>query len=102
MLASLATAQPLTEPGQWQLFTSISIWGRTFTALVAGWEHTCGLATGGTAFCWGFIENGQVGDGTCGADCTSPVAVSGGITFTALAAGAQHSSSISRNGTGYC
>ena len=55
--------------------------GRTFTALVAGVYHTCGLVSGGTAYCWGYNGFGQLGDGTSGisgdnsADRTSPVAV---------------------------
>ncbi|NBT25752.1 MAG: cell wall anchor protein, partial [Actinobacteria bacterium] len=50
--------------------------GRTYTALVAGGKHTCGLATGGTAYCWGWNRYGQLGDGTSGTDRLVPVAVS--------------------------
>ena len=31
---------------------AVANWG-TYTALVAGGTHTCGLATDGTAYCWG-------------------------------------------------
>ncbi|MFZ4385192.1 MAG: hypothetical protein ACOYOM_09620, partial [Chloroflexota bacterium] len=37
-----------------------------FTALVAGMYHTCGLVSGGTAYCWGYNSQGQLGDGTSG------------------------------------
>ena len=53
----------------------------TFTALVAGNGHTCGLVSGGTAYCWGDNDYGQLGDGTSGvngdtsANRTIPVAV---------------------------
>ena len=56
--------------------------GDAYTALVAGNVHTCGLATGGTAYCWGYNGYGQLGDGTSGfygdssADRLVPVAVS--------------------------
>ena len=50
--------------------------GDAYTALVAGYQHTCGLATGGTAYCWGRSEYGQLGDGTSGTDRLVPVAVS--------------------------
>jgi alpha-tubulin suppressor-like RCC1 family protein len=55
--------------------------------LVAGDAHTCGLATGGTAHCWGRNWYGQLGGGTSGTDRMAEVAVSGGLTFTAIVAG---------------
>ena len=76
--------------------------GITFTALMAGDFHTCGLAKGGRAYCWGANWAGQLGDGTAGTDRTSPVAVSGGRTFTALAAGGGHTCGLARGGTAYC
>ena len=76
--------------------------GRTYTALVAGRAHTCGLATGGTAYCWGGNDHGQLGDGTSGTDRLVPVAVSGGWTYTALAAGSFHTCGLATGGTAYC
>ena len=82
--------------------------GRTYTALAAGDAHTCGLATGGTAYCWGYNGNGQLGDGTSGnggdqsADRLVPVAVSGGRTYTALVAGGEHTCGLATGGTAYC
>ena len=83
-----------TDAGQSSLFTS----------LVAGWFHTCGLVSGGTAYCWGWNEYGQLGDGTSGYGTyrTAPVAVSGGLSFTALAAGQQHTCGLVAGGTTYC
>jgi len=51
--------------------------GSPFTALVAGGQHTCGLVSGGTAYCWGGNGYGQLGDGTSGSgtDRLVPVAV---------------------------
>lgn len=37
--------------------------GRTFSQLVAGSDHTCGLAADGTAWCWGNNQVNQLGDG---------------------------------------
>ena len=82
--------------------------GRTYTALVVGQVHTCGLATGGTAYCWGWNVYGQLGDGTSGVNGDSsanrlvPVAVSGGQTYTALVAGYQHTCGLATGGTAYC
>ena len=76
--------------------------GDAYTALVAGWEHTCGLATGGTAYCWGYNLYGQLGEGTNYVNRLVPVAVSGGRTYTALAAGYQHTCGLATGGTAYC
>src|SRR5450830_927166 len=38
--------------------------GSTFTALTARYQHTCGLTSAGTAYCWGYNGYGQLGDGT--------------------------------------
>ena len=76
--------------------------GRTYTALVAGWRHTCGLVSGGTAYCWGWNVYGQLGDGTSGTDRLAPVAVSGGRTYTALVAGGGHTCGLVAGGMAYC
>lgn len=36
----------------------------TWTELNAGESATCGVSSAGEAYCWGFNNNGQVGDGT--------------------------------------
>jgi hypothetical protein len=38
--------------------------GLTFAYVSAGGEHSCGLAVGGTAYCWGNNNYGQLGDGS--------------------------------------
>ena len=76
--------------------------GLTYVGLVAGGAHTCGLATGGTAYCWGYNQQGQLGDGTSGTDRTTPVAVSGGRSFTALVAGSGYTCGLVSGGTAYC
>ena len=38
-------------------------------------SHTCGVATNGVAYCWGWNQGGQLGDGTI-ASRSSPVPVS--------------------------
>lgn len=75
--------------------------GLTFAALTATGDHTCGLASGGVAYCWGFNSAGQVGDGST-TSRVSPTAVSGGLTFVALAAGGQHTCGLVSDGTAYC
>lgn len=38
----------------------------TFVALGAGGQHTCGVSAERVAYCWGFNNSGQLGDGTTG------------------------------------
>jgi alpha-tubulin suppressor-like RCC1 family protein len=56
--------------------------GLTFESIQTGWDHTCGLTTGGSAYCWGYNGDGQLGDGTTVNDSPLRVAVAGGLTFT--------------------
>ena len=36
----------------------------SFTQVAAGYNHTCGLTSAGTAYCWGSHTNGELGDNT--------------------------------------
>ncbi|NBT26562.1 MAG: hypothetical protein EBT09_08440, partial [Actinobacteria bacterium] len=74
----------------------------TFSSLVAGSYHTCGLTANGTAYCWGDNYYGQLGDGFPGTNRLSPVAVLGGRSFTGLASGAHHTCGLTGSGTAYC
>jgi alpha-tubulin suppressor-like RCC1 family protein len=73
------------------------------TRLSAGGWHTCGLTTGGAAYCWGTNFLGRLGDGTSGnVPVTSPVAVSGGLALQAISAGGGHSCGLTTGGAAYC
>jgi alpha-tubulin suppressor-like RCC1 family protein len=52
--------------------------GLPFLQVSAGYIHTCGLTTGGLAYCWGKNNHGQLGDGSL-ADRSRPVAVAGAM-----------------------
>ena len=75
----------------------------TFSAVSAGDSHTCGLATGGAAYCWGenSFGSGQLGDGTFSSSPV-PVLVQGGLTFATLSAGADHTCGVTTSGAVYC
>jgi alpha-tubulin suppressor-like RCC1 family protein len=67
----------------------------------AGSDYTCGVTTGGAAYCWGYNGFGQLGDGT-GTDRLTPVAVFGGLTFAAVSAGDYHTCGLTTSGAAYC
>src|SRR5712692_6623846 len=76
--------------------------GLTFTAVSVGFLHTCGLSTTGAAYCWGLWNSGgQLGSGDT-VSRTSPTAVTGGLTFTAISAGNFHTCGLTLDGAAYC
>lgn len=84
--------------------------GYAFVQLAGGGYHTCGLIEDGTAYCWGGNVHGQLGVGattgefTCNMinPCSEPLPVSGGIRFSSLSAGYDHTCGIALDGTTYC
>jgi alpha-tubulin suppressor-like RCC1 family protein len=75
--------------------------GLAFASLTAGLIHTCGLTSGGTAYCWGDNSTGELGTGSVGGFQAAPVAVGGGLTFTELSAGSGFTCGVS-SGAVYC
>ncbi|MBW3629679.1 MAG: hypothetical protein KY464_10320, partial [Gemmatimonadetes bacterium] len=86
--------------------------GLTFASVDPGHIYTCGLTSAGAAYCWGKNEAGLLGttsvtqscggvdrDFTCSA---TPVAVSGGLTFTSLSVGSSHTCGVARDAQAYC
>ncbi len=73
--------------------------GTTWKAVVAGKNHTVGIAEDGTLLSWGWNLNGQLGDGTT-IGRTMPVRVQKiGTTWKAVAAGGTHTVGIAEDGT---
>jgi alpha-tubulin suppressor-like RCC1 family protein len=83
-----------------------------FVAISVGREHSCGLRTDGSAWCWGSNEFSQLGvddDGTTcardgrGVPCqVRPVPVTGGLQFRAISAGAVHTCAVGVDDRVYC
>lgn len=58
--------------------TPLPVAGSTrFTAIDAGWRHTCAVAMDDTTWCWGDNNNGQLGDGLY-VPRSTPAPVAGG------------------------
>jgi alpha-tubulin suppressor-like RCC1 family protein len=74
--------------------------GLRFLVLVAGGDHTCGIATSGATYCWGANGNGQLGRGTIG-DAGTPDAITPGA-FDSLTAGGQHTCALTSLGEASC
>jgi alpha-tubulin suppressor-like RCC1 family protein len=75
--------------------------GLTFVQLAGGGDHTCGLTSDGTAYCWGNNRSGQLGEGpTDFRDSPAPVATE--LRFTSIDAGARHTCGLTGDGTAYC
>ena len=76
--------------------------GLTFSAVSTGGAHACGLTTGGAAYCWGGNYYGELGNGSTLDTGTSPMAVAGGLIFSAVSAGADHTCGLTAGGAAYC
>ena len=75
-----------------------------FHGFALGYRTSCALEPDGAAYCWGIGDDGEVGNGTNAGSTFSPVAVSGGLRFSAIAS-AQfgfHVCGIAADSTAYC
>ncbi len=67
-----------------------------------GHRHSCAIKTGGSAFCWGDNDDGQLGDNST-TDRNSPTEVDGAHTdWDAITVGGTHTCGLRNNGVAYC
>ncbi len=77
--------------------------------LSAGFLHSCALTAAGAAFCWGYNNYGQLGNGSAVTSPT-PVPVSGSLVFSSVSAArsgsnyyyAWHTCGVTTTGAAYC
>lgn len=76
--------------------------GLAFTQLSSSPLHTCGITESGAAYCWGSNSVGQGGVGNNLGPNLTPKAVTGGLAFTHISAGSDHTCGITRAGQAWC
>ena len=79
--------------------------GGALVDVSAGGEYACGLDAAGAAWCWGHNNYGQLGVGTPPNQNdahTTPVAVSGGMSFRTVEAGQSGTCAITASDVAYC
>jgi alpha-tubulin suppressor-like RCC1 family protein len=78
--------------------------GHKFSQIETNFEHTCGLSyPDNKAYCWGSNREGQLGIGTNDFDAHStPLVVSGGLTFRRLTAGYDHTCGVTTDSRAFC
>jgi Regulator of Chromosome Condensation (RCC1) repeat protein/regulator of chromosome condensation (RCC1) repeat-containing protein/Big-like domain-containing protein len=57
--------------------------GQSFTLISAGDDHTCAVSTGGSGYCWGYLQASP----SVAFSQLSPRPIGGGLTFTTMSSG---------------
>jgi len=71
-----------------------------FSAITAGYDHTCALTLVGAAYCWDG-NGGALGDGTTSYRLV-PTPVAGGLQFTDISAANGLTCALTPSGEAYC
>jgi alpha-tubulin suppressor-like RCC1 family protein len=80
--------------------------GKTLTQITAGQLHACAVDAAGAAYCWGYNDYGELGDGSM-TNSSVPVAVDSsgvlaGKILTQITAGWDHTCALDNTGVAYC
>jgi alpha-tubulin suppressor-like RCC1 family protein len=73
----------------------------TYSQIDAGDAYSCGFVADGSAKCWGYNGQGELGDGT-GTQRVIPTDVAGGRGFVEVDAGVGHTCGVTGAGDVYC
>jgi alpha-tubulin suppressor-like RCC1 family protein len=86
----------------------------SFKQVSGGGNHSCGLTFDNKAYCWGWNDFGQLGDGSASGpefcngavgpfSCsTRPVLVAGGHSFQQISAGSAHTCAVTTDNRAFC
>ena len=66
------------------------------------WNHTCGVRTNGTLWCWGDNEFGELGNGAITYSKNIPTRVGTGTDWAKAATGGVHTCALKANGSLWC
>ncbi len=72
------------------------------SAIGSGDGHAVALKSDGTVWCWGYNNEGQLGDGNLGTDSDTPVQVSGLTDVIAVAGGIRLTAALKNDGKVWC
>jgi alpha-tubulin suppressor-like RCC1 family protein len=75
--------------------------GRRWRQVRAGFSHTCAVTLADVAFCWGYNNDGQLGDGT-NTTRLVPVRVLGGLHWEEVSSGQSHTCGLTLDNKAYC
>ena len=84
--------------------TSGVLAGKTLIQLSSGGASSCALDSSGAVYCWGYNNDGQLGDGNF-TNASNPVAVGGvlaGQTVTQISVGQEDACAADSAGAVYC
>ena len=76
--------------------------GVSLSSISVGSYHTCGVGSNYKAYCWGYNNAGQLGDGGSVTSSDSPIEVQTSVTFKSISAGGYHTCGISTDNWAYC
>jgi alpha-tubulin suppressor-like RCC1 family protein len=84
--------------------TVVAAGALTFKSISAGtyFDYTCGVASGGRAYCWGAYANGNLGNAKISSDTTLPVQVGGTGSYATVDAGNRTTCALTPAGAAWC
>src|SRR5688572_5337009 len=73
-----------------------------WSVVSAGASHTCAINTGKNLYCWGYNDDGQIGDGTIGTSRYSPTKIGASGAWASVSGGTIHTCAITTGKSLYC